>query len=639
MSGYEILKDGKVIGFTSTNTFVDEDATLDESFNYEVIPYDIKLNQGKSSYINSHSPIINLSQEKIIIKLGEEFNAKDYVKALNYKGENITENVVIEDNVDNTKKGTYKVTYSVNHKDINVSKTIDVEVVSNYDYLSDYEWESTKTQYGNPRRNNNIKLRVNNEIKTFEKGMGIHANGEIVYDLGNHNYDTFEALVGVDMTIPEQDRSSISFEIVADGKVLDTTNIIKYKDNASYINVPIKGVKNLTIKVTDGGNGNSSDHAVIANPKLITNNSKPTLNIPKSITTELGKEVDLKGEFSATDIEDGDLTSKVEVIGDVNFDKSGQYPITYKVVDSDGNEVTKTRIISVLDYSEYLYLSDLDWKSTQNSYAQPKKDIATSGNPLRLTDEDKNIVTYQKGIGAHSTSTIVYDISNIKAGLFTSYVGVDRQMYGTVGSVSFEVYVDGEKRFDSGVMKSTDSQQYLQVDLSGAKELKLVVTDGGNNIGSDHATWGDAKIYTISEKTNFEELSNTLNQVNELNEYMYTTDSFTLLNAVVEKAKAIINNEDLSQEEVDSICEELKTAIKNLVERKEKKDLSDLIDYAETLDETMVGDISHKDTKWQNFINVKEQAKLDLIDSSKTLEETNSMIWFLQYTIDELKIN
>lgn len=537
------------------------------------------------------------------------------------------------------KKGTYKVTYSVNHKDIKVSKTIDVEVVSNYDYLSDYEWESTKTQYGNPRRNNNIKLRVNNEIKTFEKGMGIHANGEIVYDLGNHNYETFEALVGVDMTIPEQDRSSISFEIVADGKVLDTTNIIKYKDNASYINVPIKGVKNLTIKVTDGGNGNSSDHAVIANPKLITNNSKPTLNIPKSITTELGKEVDLKGEFSATDIEDGDLTSKVEVIGDVDFYKSGQYPITYKVVDSDGNEVTKTRIISVLDYSEYLYLSDLDWKSTQNSYAQPKKDVATSGNPLRLTDEDKNIVTYQKGIGAHSTSTIVYDISNIKAGLFTSYVGVDRQMYGTVGSVSFEVYVDGEKRFDSGVMKSTDSQQYLQVDLSGAKELKLVVTDGGNNIGSDHATWGDAKIYTISEKTNFEELSNTLNQVNELNEYMYTTDSFTLLNAVVEKAKAIINNEDLSQEEVDSICEELKTAIKNLVERKEKKDLSDLIDYAETLDETMVGDISHKDTKWQNFINVKEQAKLDLIDSSKTLEETNSMIWFLQYTIDELKIN
>lgn len=62
-------------------------------------------------------------------------------------------------------------------------KTVEVEVVSDYDYLSDEEWTSVKTDWGTPRRNSNIKGRVNGELKEFEKGFGIHANGTITYDL------------------------------------------------------------------------------------------------------------------------------------------------------------------------------------------------------------------------------------------------------------------------------------------------------------------------------------------------------------------------------------------------------------------------------------------------------------------------
>ena len=68
-------------------------------------------------------------------------------------------------------------------------------------------------------------------------------------------------------------------------------------------------------------------------------------------------------------------------------------------------------------------------------------------------------------------------------------------MYGSVGSITFEVWVDGEKKFDSGLMTSKDVQKYVEVDINGAKELKLVVTDGGDNNHSDHATWADAKLH------------------------------------------------------------------------------------------------------------------------------------------------
>lgn len=180
------------------------------------------------------------------------------------------------------------------------------------------------------------------------------------------------------------------------------------------------------------------------------------------------------------DSEDGDLTAQVKVTyqEQVKFNRLRKYPITYTVTDSDGKTTTKIRTIAVVDMTDFTYLTDYDWNSTQNSYTAPLKDKSISANTLRLTDENNQVVSYERGIGAHSNSTIVYNLSDKNADYFTSYVGVDRQMYGSVGSVSFEVFVDGEKKFDSGVMGSRDPQKFIELDINEAKELKLVVTDG-----------------------------------------------------------------------------------------------------------------------------------------------------------------
>ncbi|MDU5263283.1 MAG: DUF5011 domain-containing protein, partial [Clostridium celatum] len=171
--------------------------------------------------------------------------------------------------------------------------------------------------------------------------------------------------------------------------------------------------------------------------------SFPVLNIPKSISTKVGEPIEIYGEYSANDKEDGNLTEKIEVTGEVNFSKAGSYELTYKVTDSDGNTTTKTRTVAVVDMNDYTYLTEYDWKSTNNSYTAPRKNVGISGKALRLTNQKGQEVSYEKGIGAHSTSTIVYDLSDKNYAYFTSYVGVDRQMYGTVGSLSFEVWVDG----------------------------------------------------------------------------------------------------------------------------------------------------------------------------------------------------
>lgn len=497
--GYEILKDGEVIGFTSTNTFTDTNVDMSKNSKYEVIPYDINLGTGKAFVVNSFAPSINVQQKKITLKLGEKFNPLDYVKALDYEGNDLTSNVKVESNVDTNKSGIYEVKYISDDRGISSEKSLQVEVVSDYDYLSDSEWTKVETQWGTPRRNKNIKGRVNGEIKDFEKGFGIHANGTITYDLSGKDYDNFEALVGVDGGIEAQNNSSIKFEIIADGKTLATTDVLKHADNMSYINVPVKGVKQLVIKVTDAGNGRTLDHGVIANPKLTTNNAKPTIELENAI-------INVKDEFNvlngvtAKDAEDGDLTSSIKVkSSDFKPNRGGVYTVVYEVVDKDGNKVEKERKIYTITTAENL--SDKEWKKATSGWKEVNKNHSIEGNTITLLDEKGQEVQCDKGLGTHANSEIVYDLSGKNYGMFESYVGIDREMKNSnAPSVIFEVYVDGEKVFDSGVMNVNTERKHVLIPIAGASELKLVAKNGGNGNAGNHADWADAKVYTTSDK-------------------------------------------------------------------------------------------------------------------------------------------
>lgn len=65
-------------------------------------------------------------------------------------------------------------------------------------------------------------------------------------------------------------------------------------------------------------------------------------------TIEVGDEFDPKAGVTAKDVEDGDLTDKIEVVKNtVDTKKAGKYEVTYKVTDSDGATRTKTIKVTV----------------------------------------------------------------------------------------------------------------------------------------------------------------------------------------------------------------------------------------------------------------------------------------------------
>lgn len=112
------------------------------------------------------------------------------------------------------------------------------------------------------------------------------------------------------------------------------------------------------------------------------------------------------------------------------------------------------------------------------------------GRPLTLNGK-----TYTRGFGTHAGSELRYSL--LGSGAFCTRlnvdIGVDDEV-GSRGSVVFQVFLDGRKAFDSGVMTGASATRSAEVDITGARELRMVVTDAGDGKHYDHADWANPRI-------------------------------------------------------------------------------------------------------------------------------------------------
>ena len=76
---------------------------------------------------------------------------------------------------------------------------------------------------------------------------------------------------------------------------------------------------------------------------------------------------------------------------------------------------------------------------------------------------------------------------------FAAKVGLDDEVANN-GSVVFQVFADGTKVYDSGVLTGASPTATVSANVTGKTALQLVVTNGGDNVDFDHADWADAKL-------------------------------------------------------------------------------------------------------------------------------------------------
>ena len=183
--------------------------------------------------------------------------------------------------------------------------------------------------------------------------------------------------------------------------------------------------------------------------------------------------------------------------------------ITVKVTARDG----KTTDEKVINLKKAEYLSDLTYEPGATvGYGEIQKDKSSSGNALRLANDQGNTVVFQKGIGTHAESVIEYNISGKEYEKLEGYAGIDyAQYHADYGSVQFQIFVDGEKKFDSGVMLQKSPMKKIDLEIKGASRITLKALAGENN-WNDHADWADMKMLSEFKEQPIIEFNQTIQQ-------------------------------------------------------------------------------------------------------------------------------
>jgi len=154
-----------------------------------------------------------------------------------------------------------------------------------------------------------------------------------------------------------------------------------------------------------------------------------------------------------------------------------------------------------------LHLTDIDYISSQSftRYDRIRYNEVNGGGKITLKIENSNF-TFEKGIWAHATSQVTYDISKYNYKYFTTFIGLNTTSNGGNG-VLYSIYTseDGknwEAKIDKQAQLPRQSATFVKIELNGAKYLRLIANDNGGN-GQDHSVYADPKLVNELDKSSF----------------------------------------------------------------------------------------------------------------------------------------
>ena len=126
-----------------------------------------------------------------------------------------------------------------------------------------------------------------------------------------------------------------------------------------------------------------------------------------------------------------------------------------------------------------VYLNLAQATSATCGWGTARNDASVAGQPLRVGTAE-----FENGIGTHAPAELVYRLDG-KYRWLTFYAGVSADMTEQ-GSVTVEVWLDGKKTFDTGVLRVREEPRYVSLPVAGVKELRLAGTDAGDGAAADH---------------------------------------------------------------------------------------------------------------------------------------------------------
>ena len=142
---------------------------------------------------------------------------------------------------------------------------------------------------------------------------------------------------------------------------------------------------------------------------------------------------------------------------------------------------------------QMVWLDELDVTLSTCGWGSTRKNMSVGGNKLTMAGK-----TYEHGIGTHAPGEFQIKLEG-GTRRFTALVGIDAES-GNAGSAEFQIMGDKKVLWKSGVMRGGASPKAVDVDLSGVKLLRLIVTTGGDSYAHDHTDWVDARFEVTGKR-------------------------------------------------------------------------------------------------------------------------------------------
>jgi hypothetical protein len=152
---------------------------------------------------------------------------------------------------------------------------------------------------------------------------------------------------------------------------------------------------------------------------------------------------------------------------------------------------------------DFVFVSDLTPTRAEERSFFPgvvwkhRRDATVSGNPLTLGG-----TIHPKGLGVHAYCALTYALGGRYA-RFRSVIGIDDEVRDLParGVVRFRVLVDGKQAWESPVIRGLEPPRHIDgLDVTGAKELTLIVDFADESHAGDRADWAMAMLELPEKK-------------------------------------------------------------------------------------------------------------------------------------------
>ncbi len=234
---------------------------------------------------------------------------------------------------------------------------------------------------------------------------------------------------------------NVSATDAEDGNI---TNKLQVTENT--VNKDKVGTYKVTYKVTDNNNQTTTKTIKV----IVTENKKPVIN---ASDTEITINHEVKINVTATDAEDGDITSKIKIKENtVNNKVLGTYKIVYTVTDSY-NQTTTKEIKVTITKDKVPVITASDKEIVINSTFNPLTNVSASDK--EDGDLTKNIKVVENNVNTKELGTykVVYEVTDSMNQTTTKEIKV---------KVVEKIYEEKEGLFYFNYLKESNGQLNLQ---------------------------------------------------------------------------------------------------------------------------------------------------------------------------------